>query len=189
MKKVFLFLALWTVQAAAKPIEPVTVDISAGSARIAAGTASVQLVSDPFYLTVKSGRDVRIDGVPTRIFGFQTGGKMTWFVKATSLHRLFNGVTAVLTAEDGSQGQLLITMTPKQHIVVTLSRSAGNTEALRFDLIQRPAEHFYGLGDLWDSNSVDAKGSRVAMWVHEGTPDVLQLRSLLHVHARVRNFR
>ncbi|RPJ58331.1 MAG: glycoside hydrolase family 31 protein [Acidobacteria bacterium] len=172
MKKAFLFLALWTVQAAAKPIEPVTVDISAGRARIAAGTASVQLVSDPFYLTVKSGRDVRIDGVPTRTFGFQTGGTMTWFVKATSLHRLFNGLTAMLTAEDGSQGQLLITMTPKQHIVVTLSRPAGNTEALRFDLIQRPEDHFYGLGDLWDSDSVDAKGSRVAMWVHEGTPDV-----------------
>jgi hypothetical protein len=55
------------------------------------------------------------------MFAFQSGGKTIHFIKAASLHRLFNGLTAVVTAEDGTQGQLLITMTPKQHILVRLS--------------------------------------------------------------------
>ncbi|RPI21633.1 MAG: hypothetical protein EHM61_24285 [Acidobacteria bacterium] len=104
MKKVFLFLAFWTIQAAAKPIEPVTVDIWSGKARIAAGNVSLGLTSDPLFVTVKSGDDVRIQGVPSRMFGFQTGGKMTWFVKATSLHRLFISARSRFWEETGWSG-------------------------------------------------------------------------------------
>ena len=172
MRKAFLFLAFCAVQCMAKQIEPVTVDIWSGKARIAAGSVSLDLASEPLTLTVSSGGQVRIAGPAGEMFSYQSGGKTIRFVKAVSLHRLFNGLTAVLTAEDGAQGQLLITMTPSQHILVKLTQPGVRTEALKFVLTQKAQEHFYGLGDLWDTESVDAKRSRVVMWVHEGTPDV-----------------
>lgn len=32
-------------------------------------------------------------------------------------------------------------------------------------------EHFYGLGDVWHTRSVDLRGKRVHMWVGQGSPD------------------
>jgi alpha-D-xyloside xylohydrolase len=172
MKKALLLLALWALPSKAKPIESVTVDIWSGKARIAAGSASVELVTEPLALTMFSDRESRVSGPEGDMFSFQAGGKTVRFVKAVTVRRLFNGLSVDLSAEDGSRGQLLVTMTPNKHIVVKLTAPQGPVEAIRVVLKQTAREHFYGLGDLWDTTSVDAKGSRVIIWVHEGTPDV-----------------
>ncbi len=172
MKQTLLVLALWALPGMAKPIESVTVDIWSGKARIAAGSARIDLAAEPLSLTLFSGGDARVSGPAGEMFSFRAEGKINRFAKAITLRRLFNGVKADLLAEDGSRGELLITMTPQQHIVIRLAPLRTGVEATQIVLTQKPVEHFYGLGDLWDTNSVDAKGSRVVMWVHEGTPDV-----------------
>ncbi|UCE17227.1 MAG: glycoside hydrolase family 31 protein [Gemmatimonadota bacterium] len=98
-------------------------------------------------------------------------GKKIPFIRAIRIHRRFQGFWADLVSADDTFGQLSVTMDAKQHICVELLPPPGKAEEITFDLTQDKNEHFYGLGDLWYTESIDLKGCKVEMLNRQGTPD------------------
>jgi len=152
-------------------IEPVAVDIYSGVVSVANSDVKIIMQSDPLSLAISYSGSRRLYGPEGKIFAFQSDGMQHYFVRAEKIYRRFQGFVADIVTADGRHGQLLINLDAKGHIRIELL-PPENATAVQINLTQKSDEHFYGLGDLWDTKSVDAKGYRVEMWDHAGTPDV-----------------
>ena len=152
-------------------IEPVTVDVWSGKATITNDNISIELTANPLNLTIKSGGMAKIAAPPGQMFGFEKNGTISMFVRASTITRRYEGFAADLITADNQEGKLIVTMDAKKHIAIEYLLPRGINRSI-FNIDQKQDEHFYGLGDLWDTESVDAKNSRITMWDHTGTPDV-----------------
>ena len=151
-------------------IEPVSVDIWSGKAVIESEDVRVEFESAPLTLKIFLNDKMRILGIPENTFAFEKDGKIHSFVHADKIYRRFQGFLANIVTAGGEHGRLLVNMNAQQHIRIELIPDVP-ADAIKIFLTQKGNDHFYGLGDLWSTESVDAAGSRVEMWDHSGTPD------------------
>ncbi|MDZ7373678.1 MAG: hypothetical protein ONB23_06875 [candidate division KSB1 bacterium] len=166
-----LGMALSTSLVWANQVEDVTVDIWKGRARIESRKMVVDFQSDPLLLTVSlEGEPCWVPASGGWLYVEDSTG-IHRFARATALHRRYRGFVAELITEDGKAGLLLVEGDTARHVRVEILPSV-RASAVGLRLSNRADEHYYGLGDLWDTKSVDVRGYRVVMWDHTGTPDV-----------------
>ncbi|MCF7803321.1 MAG: hypothetical protein K9N46_11590 [Candidatus Marinimicrobia bacterium] len=173
MKNLSIFLTVFILAAAvnAAQIEPITVDVWNGNATIQTEQVSVEFSSTPPALTISRDDQVRLQTKKHNAFVYETDGEAIPFTKTGQIHRRFQGFVADLATESGETGQLVVKMDAESHITLELLPPAGAAEAVQVNLEQSAEDHFYGLGDLWSTETVDAAGHKVEMWDHTGTPD------------------
>lgn len=170
MKIAAIFILLPAISHASQ-IETVTTDVWAGKARIRSGNAQVNFQADPLKLEVAQDGIVRFSTADESPFAFEatTGTKRS--TTASVIHRRFQGFVADLVNGSMDTGRLVVTMDPGQHIRIRYLPPSGDVNAVFVNLTQSEDAHFYGLGDLWSTETVDARGYKVRMWDHTGTPD------------------
>jgi len=157
----------------AQELAPVTVDIWSGHARITTEQAQVMFTSSPLSLKIASGGVVRAQFTANQLFSYQRDGDVVVPEEVKTLHRQYNGFLAELT-EAGSEtivATLGVTMDQTGHLRVDLTPTPEGADEILVNLEQSKNEHYYGLGDLWHTPSVDVKGAAVELMDHSGTPD------------------
>ncbi len=166
-----VLLGVLLAQNAPAAIEDVTVDIWKGQARMESNGTIVEFRSEPVFLAI------HFEGRPRWLTSsgdwlrYQDASGEHALTRVIAIHRRYRGFLAELAGEGEDRGYFLVKLDPQRHVEMEIVPPRG-AQAISFALANRADEHYYGLGDLWDSESVDARGHRVTMWVHPGTPDV-----------------
>ncbi len=150
--------------------EPVSVEVYSGIATVQHGDVTVKLTADPLQLQVFSGDKVQFATKKDNPF-ILSNDKGTLSLKGpVVLERRWGGFLARLHTSDGDPVQLLVQMDQAKHIVLECIPSES-VDSITLMLEEADDEHFYGLGDLWYTESVDMKGAKVDYWDEVGTPD------------------
>ncbi len=169
---ILLFLGSFNVKnLLAKPAKPIKVDIWSGNALISNEVVQVRFSSNPLSITIKRGNQVVLRSANQKFLSANSG-KGDYLFKGTNvIHRLYRGFRAELISPDDRQASLEVTMDPTGQIQIEVDPEANGTKGITVNLLQKAEEHYYGLGDVWHTQHVDLKGSKVVLWDKSGTPD------------------
>jgi alpha-D-xyloside xylohydrolase len=153
--------------------EGVEVDIWKHRARVGDGVVEVVFSGAPLSLDVSLGGVRRMKFVSDDFFTFSRGGERVRPERAVSIHRRYEGFRAELVAgaSDAAVASLLVTLDGSRHIRMEYQPVGTGIESVSFTLAQSGDEHYYGMGDLWHTDSVDMKGAVVDLFDKTGTPD------------------
>jgi alpha-D-xyloside xylohydrolase len=168
-----MVLLLCGAASSAQPIDRVEVDVWGGRARVSDGTVEVAFSGSPLSLGVSLGGTRRIEFVSDGFFRFNRGEVEVAPERAISIHRRYRGFRVELATADSDAvvASLLVTMDESRHIRLEYHPAGTGVQGVSFALSQSGDEHYYGMGDLWHTDSVDMKGAVVDIFNHTGTPD------------------
>ncbi len=149
----------------------VSVDIREQTAEIRCDDVELLFLAHPPKLIVSYQEQERIVAADSAMITGWSGTDSISFDRVIHIRRRLQGFNAGLLAQNGHRCNLLVRMDAKKHIEIEIL-PLQTMDKLQLSLQQKNDEHFYGFGDLWHTESVDAKGSAIEMWNHTGTPDV-----------------
>ena len=130
---------------------------------------------DPFTISIArhdASREAQpvIEGASVR---YRLGDDGDWqaLTRVIEASRRAQGMTLTCETDTGKRVLLTYELSGRTRLscdIVFLDESPTWIEQ-RFPCAE--GEHFYGLGDVWHTGSVDLRGKRVWMWARGGTPD------------------
>jgi hypothetical protein len=178
-------LFLGGTASAAPSIETVEVDVWNQQARVSDGIVAIELSGSPLGLGVSLGGTRRADFVSDAFFRFTRGGKAVAPERAIRIHRRYRGFRAELATgeSDDVAASLLVTLDASRHVRIEYHPAGAGVEEVSFALAQSGDEHYYGMGDLWHTDSVDMKGepaplSRIPLFIRSGAEFEFELPDL-----------
>jgi len=150
------------------------VDIWKDQARLEWEDTLLEISKAPSRFTLSYRGKVRFRSTPANFITSQSGETARQWDAISGFKRRFNGILVNFRSKSGSMDRLLITMEDPRHLRWEILPGNRDVDSIKVRVRQESDEHYYGLGDLWFTEHVDAKGAVVDLWMEEdsvGKPD------------------
>lgn len=149
-------------------------DVTRESVVVTAPEGTVRVARGPFALdwSVTAPAPAGTSRVQGVAIGFHGGNTADFdpVSRVDEARRRFSGALLDIVTAAGQDAWLSIDRIRPGHLTFDLVPSAP-AEAIEVRLPIGEGEHFYGLGDVWGTESVDLRGHAVHLRVEQGTPD------------------
>ena len=168
------FLLLISICMNARGIKPVEVSIWSNQAKLSNGEVEVQFTGNPLSLKIVFNDQEKVSFLEETPIELQYQEGVISLTSVHYIYRRYRGFVAELSDEQGGDvyADLQVLLDPSGHISMELlPRNKDKIDGIKVYLDQSADEHYYGLGDLWYTESVDVKGERIHMYNQTGTPD------------------
>jgi len=153
------------------------VDITSKTVRLVGPGSALAVTAqrDPFTISIArpaAGRDDRpiIPGISVR-YRLEDDGPWHALTRVIEADRRAHGMALTCETDTGKRAVVTYELSSPTRLSCDIAFLDESPIWIEQRLPCIDNEHFYGLGDVWHTGSVDLRGKEVWMWARGGTPD------------------